>query len=82
MFYPTYPHCAHWALFVDTEFDIFTVLVVQAVFWAVPDKLLQVFASTLILVSESRGTHDHILLSHDSESRTANRGLSAYDLLL
>jgi hypothetical protein len=33
------------------------------------DKLLLALASTVILGSESRGTHDHILLSHYSGSR-------------
>jgi hypothetical protein len=32
-------------------------------------KLLLGLASTVILVSESRGTHIYILLSHDSRSR-------------
>jgi hypothetical protein len=35
--------------------------------WSI--KLLLVLASTVTLGSESRGTHDHILLSHDSGSR-------------
>jgi hypothetical protein len=30
------------------------------------DKLLLGFASTVILGSESRGTRDHIFMSHDS----------------
>jgi hypothetical protein len=34
--------------------------------WVGSGKFLLVLASTIILVSESRGTHDHILLSHDS----------------
>jgi hypothetical protein len=34
-----------------------------------PGKLLLVLASTVILGSQSGGTHDHILLSHDSGSR-------------
>jgi hypothetical protein len=34
-----------------------------------PGKFLLVLASTVILDSDSRGTHDPILLSHDSESR-------------
>jgi hypothetical protein len=33
-------------------------------------KLLVVLASTVILGSRSRRTHDHILLSYDSGSRT------------
>jgi hypothetical protein len=37
-----------------------------------PGKLLVVLASTIILGSESRGTHDHILLSHDSESHATS----------
>jgi hypothetical protein len=83
MFYNKCPHCAYWALFVDIEFDIFAVLVVQAVvFCTVPCKFLLVLASTVILGSESRGTHDHILLSHYTERRTVNRGPSAYDLPL
>jgi hypothetical protein len=32
-------------------------------------KLLLALASTIILSSESRGTHGHILLSHDFVSR-------------
>jgi hypothetical protein len=32
-------------------------------------KLLMVLASRVIIGSESRGTHDHILLSHDSRRR-------------
>jgi hypothetical protein len=38
-------------------------------FWLVESsKLLLALASKVILGSESRGTHNHILLSHDSES--------------
>jgi hypothetical protein len=33
---------------------------------SVPRKLLLGLASTVILCSESRGTHDHVLLSHDT----------------
>jgi hypothetical protein len=35
-------------------------------------KLLLVLASRVSLASESRGDHDHILLSHDSESRATS----------
>jgi hypothetical protein len=45
----------------------------QSNLWIARDKksskLLLVLASTVILGSESRGTQDHILLSHDSGSR-------------
>jgi hypothetical protein len=35
--------------------------------WVGSGKLLLVLASTIILGSESRGVHDHISLSHDSQ---------------
>lgn len=34
-------------------------------------KLLLAIASIVILASESRGTHGHILMSHDSRCRAA-----------
>jgi hypothetical protein len=36
--------------------------------FCISDKFLLVLASTVILGSESRGTHNHILLSHDPGS--------------
>jgi hypothetical protein len=45
-------------------------------------KLLLVFASTVFLDSESCGTHDHILPSHDSGSRATLHDLPVNILLI
>jgi hypothetical protein len=50
-------------------------------------KYMVIVARTIILLSESRWTHDHILPSHNSGSRATaarllNRGMSTSVLLL
>jgi hypothetical protein len=43
-------------------------------------KLLLVLASTVILGSESRGTHEHVLLSHGSWESCSSSGWIVYVL--